>query len=232
LISSVVLNWKRPANVLKIAAGWRDSNLVSDPIVFCNAAGERYRIPPGGVTGCRMIEAREDFGLYTRFAAACLVKCECVLIQDDDLIVPESTLGSLFAAWQAEPERLHGIFGRGPDASGAYARQFRGRHDVPIVLTRALLMRREYAWKFFAAAEHFAAIQRDGRPVGNGEDIILSYAAMAESGKMNRIHDLPIVELPAVDAIHARNWGQHVAHRTRLMRACEHWLKTKRDERK
>jgi hypothetical protein len=84
---------------------------------------------------------------------------------------------------------------------------------------------RRYAADFFDVAPEFELIQREGKPVGNGEDILFSYTAMRYTGRMNRVHRLPITELPAPHSIHGRNWSAHLSHRSRLMRACEAWLK-------
>jgi len=50
------------------------------------------------------------------------------------------------------------------------------------------------------------------------------------SGRLNRVHRVAVNELPAPHSIHGRNWKGHVAHRTRLLRACEAWLKGARHE--
>jgi hypothetical protein len=93
-----------------------------------------------------------------------------------------------------------------------------------VVLTRVLLANRRHAAEFFQVAPAFEHIQRHSRPMGNGEDIIFSYVARRSSGRLNRVHDLFVLELPAPDAIHSRNWAAHIAHRSRLLRACEDWL--------
>ena len=59
------------------------------------------------------------------------------------------------------------------------------------------------------------------RPLGNGEDILFSYVAMQETGRLNRVHSISIRELPAPHSIHGRDWKAHIRHRTRLLRALE-----------
>ena len=102
--------------------------------------------------------------------------------------------------------------------------------ESPIVLTCVLIAHRRYAPQFFQVAPTFDEVQREGKPAGNGEDIIFSYVAMSESGRPNRVHRVAVNELPAPHSIHGRNWKGHVAHRTRLLRACEAWLKGERHE--
>ena len=133
-------------------------------------------------------------------------------------------------AWNDDPDIIHGVFGRAPKPNGSYARNIGGDAESPIVLTRVLVAHRRYASQFFQVAPTFDAVQRDGKPAGNGEDIIFSYVAMSQSGRLNRVHRVAVNELPAPHSIHGRNWKGHVAHRTRLLRACEAWLKGERHE--
>lgn len=221
MITGVILNWKRPANVERIVKGWLTGGLVTEAIIWNNNPDA----PLANITGAKVINAGQDLGLYTRFAAACLAQHECILIQDDDLELPRSALESLFAAWQADPAVIHGVFGRTPKPDGSYARNVQGDAEVPIVLTRVLLAHRRYAANFFEVAPHFADIQSGGKPQGNGEDILFSYTAHRESGRLNRVHRVAVTELPAPHSIHGRNWQAHLNHRTRLLRACEAWLK-------
>ncbi len=219
MITGVILNWKRPLNVERILHGWRTGGLVAEAIVWNNNPGAPFRHD-----WAKVVNAGRDLGLYTRFAAACLAQYECVLIQDDDLELPADSLRQLHAAWQRDPEILHGVFGRAPQPDGSYALKLAGDAEVPIVLTRVLLTARRYAAQFFEAARAFDGIQRDGSPAGNGEDILFSYVVRRESGSLHRIHRVPVHELPAPHSIHIRDRNAHVTHRTRLLRACESWL--------
>lgn len=220
MITGVLLNWKRPQNVRRIVAGWRASGIVNEAIVWNNNAAA----PLAPLPEAKVINAAQDLGLYTRFAAACLARSPCILIQDDDLELPPASLAALYAAWQADPDVLHGVFGRAPKRDGSYARNIQGNADAPVILTRVLLAHRRYVADFFDVAPEFDAIQREGKPVGNGEDILFSYTAMRYTGRLNRVHRLPVTELPAPHSIHGRNWSAHLKHRTRLLRACEAWL--------
>ena len=225
-VSGVILNWKRPSNVARILTGWQASGFVDEAIVWNNNPDA----PLPRHDWATVINATADMGLYTRFAAACLAHNECLLIQDDDLELPPESLRTLHEAWRADPRIIHGVFGRAPKPDGSYARNIVGDADAPVVLTRVLLAHRRYAAEFFRHASQFEEIQRGGQPVGNGEDIIFSYVAMRASGRPNRVHRIAVKELPAPHSIHGRNWKAHVAHRTRLLRACEAWLKETRYE--
>lgn len=218
-VTGVLLNWKRPVNVARILSGWKTSGLVDEAIVWNNNPDASFRHQ-----WAKVVNADRDLGLYTRFAAACLARNDCLLIQDDDLELPGDSLQKLYDAWQRDPDIIHGIFGRAPKPDGSYARNVNGNAEVPVVLTRVLIAHPRYAVEFFQHASRFDDIQRDGKPTGNGEDIIFSYVARRASGRLNRVHRVPVNELPAPHSIHGRNWKAHVAHRFRLLRACEAWL--------
>jgi hypothetical protein len=224
-VTGVLLNWKRPANVARILSGWQSGGIVDEAIVWNNNPDSSFRHH-----WAKVVNAAQDLGLYTRFAAACLARNDCLLIQDDDLELPFDSLERLCDAWQRDPDIIHGVFGRAPKHDGSYARNVGGNAEVPVVLTRVLMAHRRYAAEFFQYAPRFTDIQRDGKPAGNGEDIIFSYVARRASGRLNRVHRVPVNELPAPHSIHGRNWKAHVAHRSRLLRACEAWLKENQHE--
>jgi len=180
-VTGVILNWKRPTNVARILSTWQASGIVTEANVWNNNPAETFRHDWASV-----VNASRDMGLYTRFAAACLASHECVLIQDDDLELPAESLRALVDAWHHDPDIIHGVFGRAPKPDGSYARNIGGDAQSPIVLTRVLVAHRRYASRFFQVASALADVQREGKPDGNGEDIIFSYVARGESGRLNR----------------------------------------------
>lgn len=227
-VSAVVLNWARPRNVDRIIRSWAAGGIVRDAIVWNNRGESPYwphpPAPEAPGFSLRVINASADCGLYSRFAAGLLARHDCVLIQDDDIELPPATLAALVRAHVADPLVLHGIFGRAPRRDGSYARAVRGDAEVPVVLTRALVTDRSNFAEFFRYAPIFDGIQRDSSPAGNGEDIIFSYVARNRLGQPNRIYSLPKIELDDHDAMNGRDRAAHVAHRSRLLRACELWF--------
>jgi hypothetical protein len=160
----------------------------------------------------------------TRFASCLFAKNDAILIQDEDLWLPTETIDALYAEWRKQPECIHGLDGRTPGPGGQYV-YGRTIGTCPIVLTRAMVFATHYAESFWTDARPFRAMLAEGNPPGNGEDIVFSYCVRKRSGKMNVVHDLPFTELPDTDAIHSR--PGHIEHRTRIVQACEEWLKEK-----
>ena len=75
-ITAVMLNWKRPENVARIVAGWRESGLVDEAIVWNNNPDAPLTLDGWA----RVINTSHNHGLYARFVAACLARNDCVLI--------------------------------------------------------------------------------------------------------------------------------------------------------
>jgi hypothetical protein len=224
MITAVMLSWKRPGNLPRIVESWQQVPEITERIIWNNNPDVKL-----ADLGATVISASQDLGLYSRFAAGGLARNGAVLMQDDDLLLPPATIRRLLSEWQRDPDILHGIFGRKARPDGSYdprnvlARGGQSR-DVLLVLTRALVFRREYCGDFLGDVRtHFDPIQSSSRPYGNGEDILLNFLARKRTGRLNRIHPVPWKELPGPHAIYKR--GGHYHHRTQLLRACEAWLR-------
>jgi len=216
-VSAMIMHWARPANLQKIVHDWMLNPLINEYIVFSNT-GEMPSLPAAVV----QITANKDLGMRSRYLAALVARNRCVLIQDDDLLLPTTTINSLVKHWQYKPESIHGIFGRNPKEDGGYAHRIdRKEAKVDVVLTRALVTDRVNASRFFEHENSFPLLDR-GQPVGNGEDIVLSYVAKAYSGQQNEVHALIFKELPAPKSIHQRIPG-HWDHRTKVMIEANKW---------
>lgn len=213
-ISAVVLNWKRPCNVKRIIEGWRQCSLIDDMIVWNNNPAE-----PFSSNYARVINCNQPFSLYARFAAASLAYNDCVLIQDDDLLLPERSVIALHNYWKSDPDVLHGIFGRKPKPNGTYASNIVGESEAPILITRAVMTKRVYASHFFIEAAKLEDIQDKSQPKGNGEDIIFSYAIRRHTDRLQQVHRIQVQELPCPHAINKMQ--NHYAHRTLVMKTCE-----------
>lgn len=214
MISVVLLSWQRTPSVRRICAQLEHCGLVDEVIVWNNNPGEHLELPGAKV---RAINCSRDLGLFTRFAAASLARNPCILFHDDDLDAPEAVLNQLHVQWLRRPEVCHTLFGRNSSAAGHYTTDL-AFGPVEIALTRYTMVHRNVCAHALAHTPRFADLP--GVPVGNGEDIILSYAAMALSGRPNQAHRLPANELGQDAAsIHLR-YPAHIDHRTRIIGRC------------
>lgn len=225
MISSMLLNWKRPANSRQIISGWEQSSLITEVFVWNNDIATSVRtLNASALT----VDASANAGVYPRFLLPCLATNECVLIQDDDLLIPEDTIARLYCHWKRDPYVIHGIFGRNRRSDGTYGAAVLGDREAPVILTRIAMLHRMYFSLFWSCVNDFRAIQRAAIPKGNGEDIIMSYVVRRHSGRLNKVHRLKVIELPAPYAI--CDLETHYLHRTRLMHFCEQWLNENTDD--
>jgi len=218
-LAAVMMSWKRPRNVECIARSWSEFPLFRERIVWSNLFPAQALSVPKSVT---LIHSTKDLGLYTRFHAAILSRCDAIFLQDDDLLVPHGTILQLFRRWREEPDRLHALFGRSPKQDNTYSKPHtRVDCECDIALTRAVIVSHEIVCRFICDA-HAQKFYNLG---GNTEDLVLSYAAMKYSGKKNRVWNLPYQELPCGrESLHIRD-RDHFKYRTIVMQACQRWLK-------
>lgn len=225
MISIIMLNWRRREQVRFNAIRYSAYSRVSEIIIFTNAGPtlnfDECARPPV------QISTNFDLGLYSRFAAASLARNNCILHLDDDLTVPETTVNQLHDYWCADPGICHALHGR--DVSKGYRLKLaHGR--VEVVLTRCLMASRALCIEALNHVHHFDDLVAE--PYGNGEDIILSFTAMKQSGRMNQAYNLPYGKPPdghggangqPTVAIWKR-WRGHEAHRRRMLTRCREYF--------
>lgn len=213
MITAIVLNWKRPENMARILDALRQASLVSEIIVWNNNREIHF---VAGDDVC-VVNSSRDLGLFTRFTAASLAKNEGILFQDDDVVLKTEMIETLYREWKREPRICHAAFGRSC-WSGPYNRK-NAWGDVDVVLTTAVLVHRSICLQAAMNSQYLCDIQ--GTPEGNGEDILLSYTAMAMSGKPNRSHDLCLSrELQDPSISINQRVANHAKHRTLVLRRC------------
>jgi hypothetical protein len=216
MITVVLLNWGRPANTLLNIRRYASYGLVSRILCFNNgpSLGRAKALPKK----CVLIEASSDLGLYSRFAAGSLARTDAIFHADDDLGIPEETLNALYVYWSRAQHCCHGLYGR--NVKPVYqTRNVIG--PVEVVLTRALICSRRINNAALSAAPLFEDL--GSVPHGNGEDIILSFTAMASSRSLNCTYALAAENYAdhAEIAIH-RRWRGHYEHRQRVVSRCRH----------
>jgi len=98
MITFIILNWRRPANVDSILSAMDGIELVDERIVWNNNPKVTY-----SNAAALVINSGRNFGFDARYAIATLSRNECLLFADDDLLLPAATISALHAAWSAEP---------------------------------------------------------------------------------------------------------------------------------
>lgn len=209
MLTLVMLSWKRPAQVTQIINRQKKYALIKRVIVWNNNPDIHLELD-----GVDVIHCNRNHGLMPRFTAASLADTDAILLQDDDILVPEPTINALYASWQREPGVIHGTHGRQIEQEKYVARDAYGVVDV--VLTRCMIVHREICLDALRYQPYFADLP--GQPAGNGEDILISAVAFSRTRRGNRAYQLPFENLPDPHAI-SRMPG-HVNHRTEIVRRC------------
>ncbi len=214
MLTIVTLNWARPDCMRHNLETYASYAAVDQIICFNN--GPPLRFKAALPAKCLLVEASRDLGLAARMAMGALAATPAILHTDDDLLMPESTIYRLLNCWQSAPLSCHGIFGRRARPAYAPGDVFGA---VEIVLTRAMICSPDVNNRALCVSGRLDDLA--GQPRGNGEDIVLSFAAMSLSGSLNFAHPMPVHNYDDQEAvaIHQR-WAGHYAHRRRVVERC------------
>ena len=178
MITGVILNWKRPANIAQ-DSGQLATKRIGDRSNCLEQPCRRHLSPSLGQSHQRL--ARH--GTLHTFRSRVFGTKQCLLIQDEDLELPVATLQRLWQAWQNEPAILHGHFRTRSKPDGSYARNVMGDTDVPVVCSPAPAgsspLRRP---RLLAVAPHFAELQAPRNRSGTAKTFCLATFSAAGFG--------------------------------------------------
>jgi len=216
MISAVMLSWKRPDNVYKIVGELKKISIIDDIVIWNNNPEEKL-LPLDSIPDVRVIRPNYNFGMNVRWHASLLAKHPTIYMQDDDIIVSESGINTLYEMWKRDPNIICGAYGRNPRLNSYNLINIYPKAEM--ILTSCMIFKREYANTVLAL---LANTNRDmyDRINSNGEDIFFSYVVMSLTRKRNQAIDISdaIECLPAPHALYAKTG--HVDQRTAVMTYC------------
>lgn len=221
-ISLLINSWKRPENVMEILDFQSRYDLVGEIIVFNNYKGFALSHDSPKV---KIVNTSHDFGLRTRWANMYLARNECVIFQDDDLILEEDGIEKFWKAHNQDSERGYAAWGRNPDEDGVY-NMANASGEIEIMLTRACCVNRRILPYLIQSEINF--LSQDDFEYTNGEDIFLSYCLTSFYGKLNRRLSIPYEKLSSDHAISKR--PGHVQERTKMVRRCKAFFEARHNE--
>ena len=212
MLTIVTLNYARPDSLIENLHAYASYGLVDRVICFNNGRPLKAPLLP---KKCLLVQASENVGLYPRFAMGALARTQAVFHTDDDIQIPEQTLHSLYVCWQSAQDSCHGLHGRVARPTYQLGNVF---GNVEVVLTRAVLCSRRVNNAALSATIYFDDLV--GKPAGNGEDIILSFASMATSRRLNFAYALPARDHKVDPSTAIHSWTGHVKHRQAVVSRC------------
>ena len=204
-ISAVILNRKRPCNLEHVILPALEKYSCVDEIIISHCKEETTFEYESG--HCRVVhrhdhvENHREYGMGCRFLAGKNACNDVILLLDDDVIMPESSLLALCDEFTRDPDVIHSLYGRNPGRQLSYsARRCHG--EVTYALAGAALLSKRLAGLFFEYAPLVAGLVRAESkqwPFCGEEDLFMSLVAVRINRRLNRAHPFPRVELRVSD---------------------------------
>lgn len=217
--SVVILNWKRPQNVLQIIKRMVTFKCVHEILVSNGLKDTAIAYHHAKVKIKNDYEqVNAIFGLDRRFYNALKCQKDNIIIIDDDKLIEESELRKILEVYERNKQRIVGWAGR--NVYNQQTQQINYRYEnvygeVDIVITQLIVFQRKYAHLFFLCKPYVESIYKTGVPYGNGEDIFFSFLVnMYTRNKNMAVRGITIHSLPDHDAI--SSGVDHLAYRNRL----------------
>lgn len=212
--SLLILSWKRPENLTRIVSLQQTYNRLGEILIFNNNNSGSLGFSDPKV---KVLNASCDFGLRTRWILAALATNDCLIFQDDDILLSEEAVEAFVGAISLDSTRIYSLHGRNPSPDGKYNTE-EAEGEVEIVLTRAAAIHKRVVPLIFQSEQEF---REAGLviPANNGEDIFLSYCISSHFGKKHLTLKLPFTDLPSPYALSSR--PGHFVERTKVVRQCK-----------
>ena len=220
MISVLINSWKRPENVIKILNKEKDYKVIDEIIVFNNNPEIYFDYEKHDKV--KIINTNRDLGLRTRWTNATLATNECLLYQDDDIIIEEDGCDTFWRFFESDPERIYCASGRVPDSDGTY-NYINATGPVEVVITSAACLPRSLIpYVLSCELDFYSKWELKNKTNDFHEDIFLSYCAMSVFGQRNLQVPIKLKRLPDKHAIHRR--PTHRSERTEMVRRCRRFF--------
>ena len=216
-ITFVLLNYKRPDNLIKHIIPSLLKNELTDKIIVSHALRETCfdtYVHDDRLLQLKSFEEQKRVGMYCRFLATERASTECIAFQDDDFVVDNASIKFCYEKWLEDKQSIHGFTGRVITENTYIPKDTPSAH-VPVILPHFAMTSNLTIKKVMELAPIVAPYVQDCKPIWNGEDIFLSVVAMLQTKKFNRRHNFKFQALPCPAAI--CEIEGHYDHRTYLV---------------
>jgi len=178
MISLLINTINRYENLDKILETQSRYNIIDEILVFNNGKQEIK-----SYNKVHVIQATYDVGLRSRWILGALAKNDCLFVQDDDLLVPESIFKMLHGHFLFDSSRLYGIFGREIDFTHSYDVNKLIYGEVDLVLTRLACFPKMLIPHILEAEERIIPHRYPESKAFPHDDILLSFSCLSVFNK-------------------------------------------------
>ena len=217
-ISFVILNYKRPENLINHIIPSLLENKLTDKIIISHALEETYFDNYSNdekLLHLKHFEEDKKVGLYCRFLAFENTNTNCIVFQDDDFLIDNDSIIFCYEKWLKEKHSIHGFTGRIITEDSYIARDV-SSENVPVILTQFAMTSSIIIRKVIEMSHLIKPYVQECNPIWNGEDIFLSIISILQTKKFNKRHDLKFENISGGNAIWQRKG--HFEHRTSLVK--------------
>lgn len=198
LISVVLCGSKRLSQVNELLELYNQMLLVGEIMVVNNHV--RFPIEKSERIDSKVtvVNACGSLGPLSRVAAAAQASYPAVLLTDDKIFLPESTVTELHKGWWIDPSILHGVVSDAEALPGSKKKAVAPCEFMP---TRAVLTTVYDCFRSLCYAPRLndEFPRRSGR---HREDLLLSYTVASAARRPNMAYRLQVEEMPRRRAIH------------------------------
>lgn len=233
-ITAVILNWKRPYNLIDyILPTIVKCHLIREIIISHGRSDSKFQwkssrdIP---IIHRDDTELNSTYGLSLRFLAASNAKYQNILLVDDDEIPHPATIINMFKIYKRQSPCIIGKYGRYVDNNLRYSSNSIPSQatEAPIILTSLMLFPKHLVNSFFRESSKILPwVQEESSPLWNGEDIVLSLLALVKFNKwgvvVNSDTFFPSKSIRTEDdhKIAISHQPGHVPYRSLLIKKCQ-----------
>ena len=213
-ISFVILNYKRPKNLIEHIIPSLLENKLTGKIIISHGLEENFFDNYSNdkkVLHLKHFKENKKIGLYCRFLAFKNTNTNCIVFQDDDFLIDNDSIIFCYEKWLKEKNSIHGFSGR-VITEDSYVAQDVLSENIPVILTQFAMTSRFIIIKAIKMSHLIKPYVQKCNPIWNGEDIFLSIVSILQTKKFNKRHDLKFKELLSEDSIWQRKG--HFEHRT------------------
>jgi len=226
MISVIILNWKRPDNIIKdILPEIINYKLVNEVIISHGNKETYFKTPEYSIVKhYHDADLNDTLGVARRFLRATNAKNDCILILDDDRLPSENYVNQIYEEYKKDPYTVIGTEKRYVSIKNGYKDHVisntkpKQQGDILIVLTQTLMTNKQLCKNFMDKKDKMNDFALKAKPIWNGEDILFNLIFIKDFNK-KPIHIKPENErnLKTNDAIN--NIPGHYTYREKFSRA-------------